>query len=111
MADLKARLEEDRAMRDTSKRLVTAGMENLRGDLQGENLAKRFAARMREGAEGLADDSKVFARENPGPLGTGAALGLSLLLGWLFREKLTELVERYRPQIEEIAEDVSSDDE
>ena len=110
MADLKARLEEDRALRDVARRFVVNDVQNLRGDMEEQGVATRVAIRMQEGADGVVDDGIQFARENPGRVGSGMALGLSLLFGWLFRDQLAAFVERHWHHVEEPAEEVASDD-
>ncbi len=111
MTDMKARLEEDRAMRDVAKSLVTNDFQHLRGDVQAQGIASRFAGRMREGAEGLVEDTTDFARENPGRLGSAAGLGLSLLFAWLFRDQISELVEKHWHHVEEFADQITSRDD
>ncbi len=99
MNDLKDKLQEDRAMRDAAKQLVSNDISNLRGDLQEKGLASRFATRMKEGAEGVFEESTSFVKQNPRQVGSSAALGLGLLLAWIFRKPLAkfidELVQRH----------------
>ncbi|MDE1466791.1 hypothetical protein [Aurantiacibacter sp. D1-12] len=94
MADLKDRLREDRAMRDAAKSLVTNDIANLRGDLDEKGLAARFASRMKEGAEGVVEESTAFAKENPKRVSSGFAIGLGLLLAWIFREPLAKFLDQ-----------------
>lgn len=111
MSDTKAQLREDRAMRDAARSLVTNGLDHLRGDLADQGIATRAAIRMREGAEGLADDTAQFARENPGRIGSGLALGFSLLFAWLFRDQISELVEKNWHHVEDLADQITSSDD
>lgn len=94
MADLKERLREDRAMRDAAKSLVSNDIANLRGDLDEKGLAARFASRMKEGAEGVVEESTAFAKENPKRVGSGLAIGLGLILAWIFREPLAKFLDQ-----------------
>ncbi|WP_340587772.1 hypothetical protein [Erythrobacter alti] len=110
MSDMKTRLAEDLALRNAAKRLVKKDLHNLRSDVEDRGVAARVAVRMQEGAEGLMDDGKQFARENPSQLGAGIALGASLLVGWLFRDQLSELIERHWHHVEELTEKVTSGD-
>lgn len=98
-------------MRDAAKSLVTNGVSHLRGDLAEQGIGTRVAVRMREGAEGLADDTAQFARENPGRIGSGIGLGLSLLFAWLFRDQLSELVEKNWHHVEELADQLTKTDD
>ena len=96
MTDSRAQLEEDRLLRDTAKRLLERDVENLRGDVEEEGIGSRFVHRIRDGAEGLADDGQQFARENSGALLSAAALGLVLALVYIFRDAIAEFVEELR---------------
>ena len=89
MSDLR-QLEEDRALRDAAKSLVTRDIEHLRGDVKAQNIGKRAAIRVREGAEGAADDAGTFVREHPARVGSGAALGVGLVLLVTFRKQLSD---------------------
>lgn len=111
MTDMKARLQEDRAMRDVAKSLMMNDLEHLRGDMQAKGVASRFTSRMREGAEGLAEDTSQFARENPGRIGSGVGLGISLLFAWLFRDEISSWVEKNWHHVEELAEQITSSDD
>ena len=111
MSDMKARLKEDRAMRDAAKALVTSDVQHLRGDVAEQGIGKRAAIRMREGAEGLVDDTSQFAREHPERLASALGLGISLLLGWLFRDQISEWAEENWHHLEEFAEQIVGDDD
>lgn len=89
MSDLR-QLEEDRALRDAAKNLVTRDIEHLRGDVKAQNIGKRAAIRLREGAEGAVDDAGTFARQHPERVGGAAALGVGLVLLVTFRKQLSD---------------------
>ncbi|VVT15257.1 hypothetical protein [Erythrobacter sp. EC-HK427] len=91
MADLR-QLEEDRALRDAAKGLLDRDIAHLRGDVSAQNIGKRAAIRLREGAEGVGGDASAFVRENPGRVGSAAALGVGLVLLVAFRTQLSDWV-------------------
>ena len=97
MADTRAQLEEDRLMRDTAKRLVKRDVDNLRGDLGEQGIGSRAMARIREGAEGIADDADGFVRENTGSVAGAAALGLVLTLVYIFRDAISDFIGEHWP--------------
>ena len=94
MSEQRRRLLEDRMMRDTAKRLVSSDYRHLKGDLRERGLGSRVAGRMREGAEGLADDAKRFADDNTGSVGAGFALATGAVLAWIFRDELSDAFDR-----------------
>lgn len=93
MPDLR-QIQEDRALRDAAKGLLTRDIAHLRGDVEEQGVGKRTALRLREGAEGLADDAGTFVRDNPGRVGSAAALGLGLILVYAFRDTIADWLER-----------------
>lgn len=98
MSDPLHRLEADRLMRDSARKLVEDGVRNLRGDVEEQGVAARLALRMREGAQGVGGDLAAYARNNPARAGSALALGTALLLGWVFRNRLAQWVDRSGPQ-------------
>jgi hypothetical protein len=94
MSDLYRRLEDDRLMRDTARQLVENTVRNLRGDVEQQGIGARMAVRLREGAQGVGGDLAAFTRENPARVGSALALGTALLLGWVFRDRLAQVVEQ-----------------
>ena len=93
MADLE-QWRQDRALRDAAKTLVTRDLAHLRGDVEEQGVGSRMVLRLREGAEGLADDAGTFVRENPSRTGGALALGIGLVLVWLFSERIAEWLEK-----------------
>lgn len=96
MTDLE-RLREDRLMRDVAKQMLTDDVANLKGDVEEKGVAARFVTRMKEGAEGVVEESSDFARENPGRVGSMITLALGLLLGWIFRNEIAGLIHTLWP--------------
>ncbi len=94
MSEAFRQLEADRQMRDAARKLIDADIRNLRGDVDEQGVGSRMALRLREGAEGVGDDLVGYVRQNPAQIGTALALGGALALGWIFRERLTQTVEK-----------------
>lgn len=111
MSDLRAKLEEDRVMRDAAKGLVTRGAANLKAEASPKTVATKFAVRMREGAEGVVEDGSHFAQENSAKLGGGIALGLGLITAWFFRKQIADIVEDNWHHIEALIEDRAEDEQ
>lgn len=101
MADTKQKLREDLAMRNAAKHLVEQDIKNLRGDLDEKGVGSRFVSRMKEGAEGVVDESVAFTEQNPARVGSVFALGLGLLLTWFFREPIARFVDQISAKIAE----------
>ena len=88
MTHLKDKLIEDRAMRDASKRLVSADWTMFRNDLKAEGIASRIGHRLAYGARALAEEAEDYAADNKGTVGLGIA-GLLAAIGlWIFGDKL-----------------------
>lgn len=94
MSNLYRRLETDRQMRDSARKLVEDGVRNLRGDVEEQGVGARMAVRLREGAEGVGGDLATYVRNNPARTGSTLALGAGLLLAWIFRDRLAQWVDR-----------------
>ena len=88
MTSLKEKLIEDRAMRDASKRLVSADWTMFRNDMKVEGIASRIGHRLAYGARALAEEAEDYAADNKATVGLGFA-GLLAAFGlWLFGERL-----------------------
>ena len=88
MTSLKEKLIEDRAMRDASKRLVSADWTMFRDDLKAEGIASRVGHRLVYGARALAEEAEEYAADNKGTVGLGVA-GLLATIGlWIFGDRL-----------------------
>jgi len=111
MTDLKAQLKADLALRERAKALVAGGLNHVRGDVSAKGIASRTATRMREGAEGMMDDSAQFVRENPGRIGSGVGLGLGLVLAWIFRDEIAEIVDENWHYIEDMVEQITASED
>ena len=88
MADLKEKLLSDRAMRDASKRLVSADWNMFRKDLSAESVVSRIGNRLAFGARALAEDAEDFAADNKGAVSLGVAGALGVIGLWLFSDRL-----------------------
>ena len=88
MADLKEKLLTDRAMRDASKRLVSADWRMFRKDLSAESVASRIGNRLSIGARALAEEAEDFAADNRGAVSLGVAGVLGAVGLWLFSDRL-----------------------
>ncbi|RJY08422.1 hypothetical protein [Aurantiacibacter aquimixticola] len=94
MTDLKAQLEADRAMRDLAKGLVENDVRNLRGDVEEESVGSRLMSRMREGADGLAEEANEFVSDNSGAVGSVFALAIAGVTAWIFRDRIEAALDR-----------------
>ena len=88
MTRLKDKLIEDRAMRDASKRLVSADWTMFRNDLKAEGIASRIGHRLAYGARALAEEAEDYAADNKGTVGLGFAGVLAAIGLWIFGDRL-----------------------
>ena len=88
MTSLKDKLLEDRAMRDASKRLVSADWSMFRSDLNAEGIMSRIGHRLAYGARALAEDAGDYAADNKSTVGMGAAGILAAIGLWIFGDRL-----------------------
>ncbi len=92
MADIEQQLREDRALRDAAKRLVTAGIDHVKGDMAEKGVGSRLFERVKDGAAEMAESSADYASSNRSQVGTGIAFGLLAFVGWLFRDQLADAI-------------------
>lgn len=92
MADIEQQLHEDRALRNAARRLVTSGLDHLKGDMAQKGLGARLRDRMKDGADQLVESSAEMAMNNRAKLGAGLALGALAMLGWIFRDQLADAI-------------------
>ncbi len=88
MSNAERQLLEDRAMRNTARGLVDADIAYIRGSVQQRSIPARFADRLTSTSGDIAGEAAHLARENRAIVGTGVALGVAGMLGWLFRQKI-----------------------
>jgi hypothetical protein len=84
----RARMLEDRHMRDSARALLDADFQNLRNDLSRRGLAERAIDRVKEGATEVYDEAVEVAADHKGAL---AALIAALVL-WFARNPIASLL-------------------
>ncbi len=92
MADIEQQLREDRAMRNAAKGLVKNSIDNVKGDMAQRGFGARVAARAKDGAAQIADDSVDFVRNHGSQVGAGLVFGALALVGWVFRERIADAI-------------------
>ena len=100
MADIEQQLREDRALRNAAKRLVTSGLQNVKGDMAEKGLGARLLDRARDGAVEIAENSADLAADNRAQVGTGLALGALAFVGWVFRDRLADAINAALEELE-----------
>ncbi len=88
MSTRRARMIEDRHLRDSARALVEADIEHLKADFTHKSLAERAMDRVMDGASDLYDEAVDMAEDNKGAL---AAL-LAAVLVWFARNPIFELL-------------------
>lgn len=86
MGPRRAKMLEDKRLRDAARALVTADIENLKSDLAMKGPGARLADRLAEGASEVYDEALDVARDHKGAL---AAIGAAMIL-WFARNPLLE---------------------
>lgn len=86
MIDRRARMIEDRYLRDSARALVEADIEHLKSDLSRKGLAARAMDRIAEGANDVYDEAVEVAADNKGAL---AAIIAALVL-WFARNPILD---------------------
>lgn len=84
---LRARMIEDRYLRNSARALLDADLQNLRNDLSRKGLAERAIDRVKEGAADVYDEAVEVASDHKGAL---AALIAALVL-WFARNPIASL--------------------
>ncbi len=87
MSDRRARMLEDRYLRDSARALVEADFENLKADLDHKGLATRALDTFKEGAVDIYEEAVEMADDNKGAL---AAL-LAAVVVWFARNPILDL--------------------
>ena len=77
MGPRRAKMIEDKRLRDAARALVTADIENLKSDLAMKSPGARLADRLAEGASEVYDEALDVARHHKGAL---AAIGAAMIL-------------------------------
>lgn len=86
MSPSRARVLEDRHLRDAARALVAADIENLRADLAVKGIGERAMDRITESASEVYDEAIEVAADNKGAL---AAIVAALVL-WFARHPILE---------------------
>ena len=81
MGPRRAKMIEDKRLRDSARALVTADIENLKSDLAVKSPGARLADRLAEGASDVYDEALDVARDHKGAL---AAIAAAMIL-WFAR--------------------------
>ena len=87
MSDRETALRDDRANRNAARRVFTARLGRIKGELTARGVGGRIADSAGEKAAKLADEGLAVARESKGVI---AATGAALLL-WMFRGPLGQV--------------------
>lgn len=87
MSDRRARMLEDRYLRDSARALVEADIEHLKSDFANRSLGERAIDRVKEGATDLYEEAMDVAEDNKGAL---AAL-IAAIVVWFARHPIMEL--------------------
>lgn len=87
MSDRKARMMEDKYLRDSARALVEADIQHLRTDIARRGIGARIFDRAKEGAVDLYEDAVDIAEDNKGAL---AALVAAVLV-WFARNPILSL--------------------
>lgn len=88
MNDRKARMIEDRYLRDSAKALVEADFEHIKADFGAKGLGERAMDRVTEGAMDLYEEALELAEDNKGAL---AALVAAIVV-WFARNPLLSIL-------------------
>ena len=88
MGDRKARMLEDKYLRDYARALVEADIEHIKADFAHKGLGERAMDRMTEGAMDLYEEAIEVAEDNKGAL---AALVAAIVV-WFARNPLLDLL-------------------
>ncbi|MBX7531716.1 hypothetical protein K3165_02120 [Qipengyuania sp. 1XM1-15A] len=88
MSDRKARMIEDKYLRDSARALVEADIEHIKADFAHKGLGERAMDRVTEGAMDLYEEAIDVAEDNKGAL---AAL-LAAIVVWFARNPLFEML-------------------
>ncbi|WP_369025305.1 hypothetical protein [Qipengyuania sp. RANM35] len=88
MSDRRARMIEDRYLRDSAKALVEADLEHLKTGLSKRGLTERAFDKVREGAVDIYEEAVEVAEDNKGAL---AAL-IAAVVVWFARNPILSLL-------------------
>lgn len=118
MADLEQQLQEDRALRNAAKRLVKSDLGFVKSGMAQKGLGARVAGRAKDGAADIAESTADFAETHRAQVGTGIAIAVLAVAGWIFRDRLSDaifdlihekgLLEEATDKAEQLAEDARS---
>lgn len=84
----RARMKEDRYLRDSARALVEADLQHLRGGLQRKGLGERALDRVRDGAADIYEEALEVAADHKGAL---VAL-LAAIAVWFARHPIFSLL-------------------
>ncbi len=105
MSKLEARFEEDRALRDTARKVLLADIENARTDFSAKGIADRLGGRIGDGAKDVYEVAKIHTDDNRGII----AIIIGVLLIWLGREPIMEALGMVEEVLEEALEETASE--
>lgn len=88
MTSRKARMIEDRYLRDSAKALVEADIEHIKADFSHKTLGERAMDRVTEGAMDLYEEAVDLAEDNKGAL---AAL-IAAIVVWFARNPILSIL-------------------
>jgi len=90
VTDLFQRMVEDRALRDSARRLLDADIEAVRSDLAERGIGGRLMDRLAESAAEMADEATDYALDHKGGLIAAIAGGAALAGLWLWRDRIVD---------------------
>ena len=88
MKAIDRQLAEDRAMRDSAKRLFKADLDLVRGDLARRGAGQRVADRVSDAALDTVDEAVGYAQDHKGQV----AAGIGAIVLFLFRGPLLDML-------------------
>jgi hypothetical protein len=108
VTDIRRRMAEDKAMRDSALALFKADLAMVRADLGERGLGARVKDRLGESTMDVLDEAVDFAEENKGAVAAAAAA----VVLWFARGPIINAIERLIGEDEEPGDDAdrSEDD-
>jgi hypothetical protein len=88
MSKLRRQLEEDRALRDTARKLLRKEFDHVRRDVAPRALGERVADRVGEQLDAASDGAIAFATSRSGALAAAGGAIASAIGLWLARKPL-----------------------
>lgn len=91
MSELERRLAEDKALRDSARRLFKADLGLVRGDLAERPVGARLGDRVSDAAMDILDDAVDYAQTHR----VTVAAGIAAVVLWFARGPILDAIERW----------------